>query len=671
MPKQESWMVIILFLCLGFFFQYSRLRELPKTVHPWAQSDRYALALGFLNNDFNLLKPETYLMNREFPHNFKKAANNSITSVNLPLHEYFIAFIMKLVGSKSIGVFQLYNLFFSLIGLFALFKIGRIAGLSFLSALSIPLFLNLSPIFLIYQVSTLGVINTLSMVFLALYFYLLFRKHQKFKHFLFSISLFTLATLIRSTALIPFIAVILSELIRSLVNKNFYGTELVAILLAFGALWAHYYYMNLHMVYHYGSVFLYYLVPARDLAEMKEILQTAYDLWRFHYFSLPQWILLFLVFLTGSYLLFKQKKLSSRLTTLGLLALLSSGGYALFSIAMFTKFRHHDYYLLDTLYIPVFLLSILFVRFLETKLAAKKKLSAAFFLFLFVAFFMAGKNHQAKAIESKPWLNTEEVIQDYKAIAKKLDSLQIPKEAKVLIVGAENAPNLPLLLLDRKGYILRWRNKTEMQNVLNWKYDYLLFRKQHFFNHYYDAWPDFLNHFEVVDKSQEVVVAKASDSLHQYKKSDFISLGEYETWKSFSLDLKQPDEAWSGIIVNQESQGIVSNENEFALTFETKAEAIQNSSIWLQYSFELLAEDSLSQAEVNLAVIDRNGEVPLYKPFTLSGFIKVKDQWNKVEIIKQFEIPNGAETLKIYFWNRGKERFLYRKVELQLLKKRS
>lgn len=670
-PKQENGILLILFLCLGFFYQFNRIGKLPITAHPWAQSDKYALALGFLNNDFNFLKPETFLMNREFPHNFKKPADNSITSVNFPFHEFMVALLMKVMQNNSIGVFQLYNYIFSFIGLFALFKISRFMGISFLGSLSITIFTNLSPIFLIYQVSTLGIINTLSLVLLAIYFYLLFRKQLAFKFFFISFTLFTLACLIRSTALIPFIAIMITELFRSIANKKFYLLEFICVLASFTALWAHYQYMNLHMVYHYGSVFLYYLVPAKNLAEIKEISKIALEQWGLHYFSISQWISLITIVIIGLFLLFKQKQLSNRLTTLSLIAIFSFGGYFLFSIAMFTKFKEHDYYLLDTLYIPIILLLIIFLQQIEKNLVKRKTRYIIVTLPLLTSMLIEGKQTQAKAIENKPWLHTNEIIEDYKEASKKLDDLEISKAAKVLVIGAENCPNLPLTLLNRKGYILRWKTKEELENVLQWDYDFLLFRKQHFFTYYYDLWPDFLNHFEILEKKDNVVIAKPTKNHYAYKKEDFIDYKDYELISEYSLSIDNPSSEWSKIQMDSNRFGVVNHQDEFGLTFELDISLYQNNPVWLNFSFELFSVDSLEQAEVDLAVVDKEGNTPFYQPFTLSRHQKTRERWNMIQIMKQFQLPNHSKRIKLYFWNRGNEEFQYRNVKLTLHKKKS
>jgi len=664
----EHWIIIGTFLCLSFFLQANRLNQLPKAVHPWAQSDRYALALGFLANDFNLLQPETHLLNREFPDNFKKPSKSAVTAVNFPLHEYLVALLMKGIGSRSIAVFRIYNLLFSIIGLFALFKIGRLIGLSFLSSLFVVLFLYFSPIYLIYQVSTLGIVNTLSLVFLSLYLYLLFRKRRKLLYFVSSIAVITLASLIRSTAMIPFIAVLLTEVFRSLQNRKFYLLEFVVTLAAFGLLWVHYYYMNLHMVYQHGSVFLYYLVPAKSWAEALEILQTAYELWALHYWSAIQWFLLLIFIPFGLALFFKSGQLNERLKNIGLPAFFSLGGFLLFSIAMLTKFRDHDYYVLDTFAIPIILFLIVCFRLIETQFKVKRRLFGALYCLLTIVLFVEGKNSMAHALKVKPWQNTPALIADYRQAALKMEELNIEKDAKVLVVGAEFAPNLPLILLNRKGYILRWQSKEEMQNVINWDFDYLLFRKTHFFTYYHPKWKDFINHFKLLSVGQEVVIAEPTDSLYSYSKKDFMEGENMTLWYEEELKLERPSDHWSGIYLTEEKDGKVNLENEFALTFDKKIDFETNSKISLFFSADIFSHDSLKKAEVVVTTLNQAGNTMVYKTYPLNSFSFNQNQWNPIEVNTSFHINAETHRLKLYFWNQAGESFSYKNVHLMIRK---
>ena len=670
-PKYENAVFLAVFLCLGFFFQFNRFDQLPTAIHPWAQSDRYALAKGFLNNNFNLLKPETFLMNREFPHNFKKAENNSITAVNLPLHEYVIAIIMKLLNSESIWIFRLYNFLFSYLGLFALFKSCRLLKLSFLSSILVVSLLFFSPVFLIYQVTTLGIINTLSLVFVSLYWYLKFQQSNNWKHFYISLSILTVASIIRSTAFVPFVAILITELIKSIYLKKFYWQVIPILILSLGALGLHYYYMSLHMVYHYGSVFLYYIVPATSYQEAFMILKRSRELWFFHYFSASQWFLLISIILLGLFLLFRKKRqLTKSFTLLGIFSVFCLGGYLLFSVAMLTKFKDHDYYVLDSVLIPILLMAFFFMKQIDAFVKQKRVFSNLAILTLVSIMAVNANKTVAKAIEPKSWQNTVELIDAYQEARNNLDELKVAKNAKVLVVGAEYSPNLPLLLLDKKGYVLRWQDSTEMEHVLDWDYDYLLFSKLHYFDNYHELNKGFLNHFEILSKKGEVVIAQKSKERQSYQIEDFISQENFTLHFSDSIGQNTDKDFWLHYKFLENGNGFIEAIDEFGLTYERTIEFQKTSNLQIDFKFSYKGLKPNSISEIVVFYQNKlNPQNKYYKIYKLNQFELEEEGWRTAKLLVNLKAFEGDGLFKVYIWNRSQDSIEYKNVKLNLFKR--
>ena len=59
--KLETIGLGIVIIGFGLTFQYKYLNEFPSHIHAWAQADRYALSLGFLENGLDFFKPQTYI----------------------------------------------------------------------------------------------------------------------------------------------------------------------------------------------------------------------------------------------------------------------------------------------------------------------------------------------------------------------------------------------------------------------------------------------------------------------------------------------------------------------------------------------------------------------------------------------------------------------------------
>jgi len=91
MRKKKSLVVISFIILVGVLFHWKNINEFPSYTHAWAQADRYAISLGFLDNNLNFFKPQTYILNHQFPHNFKVPSENGVTAVDFPIHDFIPA----------------------------------------------------------------------------------------------------------------------------------------------------------------------------------------------------------------------------------------------------------------------------------------------------------------------------------------------------------------------------------------------------------------------------------------------------------------------------------------------------------------------------------------------------------------------------------------------------
>ena len=53
LKKKQNSIVFLSLIVLAFVFQFKYLNEFPSFIHAWSQSDRYAIAIGFINNNFD------------------------------------------------------------------------------------------------------------------------------------------------------------------------------------------------------------------------------------------------------------------------------------------------------------------------------------------------------------------------------------------------------------------------------------------------------------------------------------------------------------------------------------------------------------------------------------------------------------------------------------------
>ena len=175
--KHIKLICLLLFIVgVGSVIQYKYLNEFPSHTHAWAQADRYAIANRFLENGFNFFKPETYVLNHQFPDNFKSPSNNSITAVDFPIHDYIVSLIMYITKTYEPFIFRLYMLLWSFLGLFYLGKISQEITKSYFKATLVLIIAMTSPIFCYYQAGFLPTIPTLSCIIIGYFYHLKYLK---------------------------------------------------------------------------------------------------------------------------------------------------------------------------------------------------------------------------------------------------------------------------------------------------------------------------------------------------------------------------------------------------------------------------------------------------------------------------------------------------------------
>lgn len=481
--KRPDSIVLVSIIVLSFILQFKYINEFPSFIHAWSQSDRYAIAIGFINNNFDFFHPESLIMNPQYPDWWETAYKTSITAVDFPINEYIIAIIMKLSGTTSPWTFRLFTLLYSLIGLFYLYKVARLLTNQFSKSILITFFAATSPVFVYYQSGFIPGITALSNVIIGIYLYLTYIKDKKIKYFYLSVFFLTLATLIRSSFAIPIVAVFSFEFLRIIKKETIIVTKILPVFLSVLSVIS-YYAWNSYLRQHYGSMFLNELLYPESIEQAKSLLSDAFFRWRFQYFSETHyWIFLFCLVVAIGFIIFNKIKRKNNPTTNNHLSLwIFNGiwllGCILFSVAMLKQFTHHDYYFLDTFYLPLMFLFILILKIIPDFSNKKISLITGILVFLIlIPLIVNGVNQQ----KSRRGYDERvcETISDFNGSAKFLDSLVVSKDAKILVINAY-PQNTPFILMKRKGFVLMWPERDLILKVYN-GIGIILFFKTHIF----------------------------------------------------------------------------------------------------------------------------------------------------------------------------------------------
>ena len=479
MNKKQVVIIWGILLGLSLLMYSNNINQPLKGRHSWAQADHYAITLQFLEKDADFFHPKTYCLNPQFQPtkasekldywNYSLANPEGITAIDFPIHHYLIATCMKLFGTSSPLVSKCYFLLLSLLGLFYLSKTTFLLSNSFFYSCFILVFAFLSPMFSFYATGFLPSSAALSLLFIASYWFVKYQKNAQFKHFTIAIFFITLAALTRFPFVIYILALLGTCLFLYFFQKKkrykIFFTTLIGLFVVMG----YFSYNKFYLSENFGSNFLNYPMPAKSFSAFFTSISGTihHEVWRYftpiHYAILAYlgWILI------KNRANITQLKTSSFtnihliITTLGVIA---------YSYLMILQFVAHDYYLLDTFFpIILFWMIACFPLLPIEKIKTQKKL---LLVLLISGIFFQQFIYQIgyKAREKDP---LEITRKNFENSDKILDSLKIPKSAKILLIDSKS-PNLAFTQMKRKGFCVMKVNRKTLQQSFNWKFDYII-----------------------------------------------------------------------------------------------------------------------------------------------------------------------------------------------------
>lgn len=669
----RNYLAVSFIVFFGLIFQLKYINEFPSFIHAWAQSDRYALSLGFVDNNLNFFKPKTFVMNHQFPDDWKMPTNTTITAVDFPIHDYIPAVFMKISGVNSVSVFRIYILLYSFIGLFFLFKLSYLQTNEFGKSIFIVLFAATSPVFVYYQSGFLPSIPSLSNAIIAVYFYLKHLKESDKNNFRMSIAFLTLATLSRTTLGIVLFAIFCLEFLKFIRGENKIKHKIIPVALSVVSIGSYYFYNN-YLRQIYGSIFLNQFLPATSFKEAKEIIKEVYKNWAFQYFSIFHYLILFLSFITAFLFVFKNKiKITRETGQFCLLILIVFIGYCAFAVIMLKQFPAHDYYFLDTFFLPIVLFFVVVMSFIP------KSDVRYFTLYSFIILFLLGIPLIVNAINSQHnrrntgyWDRTTATINNFKDSDIFLDSLKIKSNAKVLVIDAY-APNIPFILMKRKGYAIISTSKENIQIALKWNYDYIVIQNDFFVSDIYAAYPEIVSRIKkIADNGKISVCTLADDTINQ----TLIGFLEIEnkvpafqriiTFDTIPDPLWQNTQSTSKAYHSAYNAGYVTQDMTYGLTYKTKQLKLiteRNSILLFSAYFQT---DTLNDCEIVVS-INSKGQNVYYKSYNLKGILKENSAWERSDLL--FNIPridSDDYEFGIYIYNTGENNLLIDDVTFKI-----
>ena len=478
------WMLaLLLIIAAGVYTQYPYMHEFPSFIHAWSQSDRYAIALGFVNNDLDLFHPETYIYNKQFPDWWNYAYENTVTSVDFPFLEYIVAIMMKITGITSPWIFRICTFAIALLGMFFLYKLTLLLTKDWIKSLLVTAFAMTSPVYAYYFNGFIPGIPALTFAIIALYFYFKYYEVNCSKSFILSMLFITLSVLIRSSFAVIYVALLCFEFLRFLRKESIFRDKIIPVVSSMILILA-YYLWNKHLAAQNGTLFLSDLMPANDWNDFWERMTITKDNWMFHYFGKIHYYS-FTAILLISLVYICVKKLKNNLNAEHeksvspiLLVIIMLFGYVLFTIAMARQFSNHDYYFIDTYFLPLLLLFMLILRVFPMTDCNCKCLTSLIISTVLIVFMLKNVNEMQQKRRAKYWgIASERTIKNFQDSERFLDSMNVSKDAKILTLYAY-PQNTPFILMNRKGYTLMNEKDLSLETAISFDYDYVIIENE-------------------------------------------------------------------------------------------------------------------------------------------------------------------------------------------------
>lgn len=663
--KKEILFLSFILLALSVLFYHNTISLFPAYMHSWTQSDRYALALGFLNNGFDFFHPET----------FNQMTVDGITRVDFPINDYIVAIFMKLFGTTAPIVFRIYTLLVSIMGLIYLYLLAKKITASEIKSLLVVLFVFLSPIYMYYQDGFIPTIPALSFTFIAYYYYFSYTNTESKKQFCLAILFFALAALVRMPFIIFLMSVFVQQAFLILKEKRIKKFEFLIFCIGFGMIIGYFFY-NLHLYRIYGTIFLDHLTSPKNFSELYEILTEMYQHWCFHYFTIWHYLLLIIVLALALLALLKRRMIEEENKKYWFQLFITFCGTSVYFLAMAKQYYDHDYYFLDSFFTPIVLLFLFSIRSIRVEKYVFKIVFAAGTLVFAVLAGISAQKIQDERYRTFSWDRVETTRQNFIGSEEFLDKNGIPKDAKMLVIDAYSY-NVPLILMNRKGYTVHQTVRDDAAFAMFWaKWDYVVIQDVFLVSDVLKYYPIVSYMIEPIAGNGKITVYKKSKEFRKKPVSYLLNINKKSVVYTTRIDFDSRTEkdhfgdVWNikNVPEYETKAAVLDSATEYGVAFTIEAKELKEAgSLTLSVSSDILLK---GDSEIQLVAIITNGEKTKgFQSHKLRDYYKPSDAIQNGQFyfaLQQF--TNEKDVLSVYFWNPGKNAMLYDNFEIVIYK---
>jgi hypothetical protein len=643
--------LFLILTLLSLFFYWHTISLPPSFIHAWTQSDRYAISLKFLENGFDIFHPQT----------FNLSTIDGITSVDLPIHEFIVAILMKLFGTTNPTIFRLYVLLISFIGYFYLYKLSfKILKSSFWSYF-VVIFTFTLPIITYYQSSFLPSSTSFSLCIIGYYYYHKYKETIKNNNLWKAIFFITLAALSRSPFNIFLFAILCKEVLLSLKHNSINPKKYLPFLIGYTCIISYQLYKN-YITQKYGTQFLTTIKPATTLTDSTEITIDVFKRWKLQLFTYGHYAVFILLVISS----FFKKNISkdfvkkSLFIDVGILI----AGFVIYYLLMANQFIAHEYYFIDSFYI-IAVLAIMALCCNPYLLHLSNMIFKIAAIIFIGAFIYQSQKLQKEKYSFQFWDTAEMSRKNYEKATLLLDSIGIPKNAKLLLPYATTT-SYALMQLGRNGYTVIDGTYEKIKKAMNLNYDYIVTEDRLLASETVYHYPNFLNEVTRIggngkisifkkEGTDSLDIAKAIGSNNIYSlRQHFDSVIDTQNWdkiKNYASDFHSPPLC-----------AVIDNNDEFGPTVQLIRDKKVNKLLFEGY---FKTEYLFEPIKIVVTLYSKEQQT-YYWEYDMQP--NILNEWCRYQCL--FFLPkaiNNNELMKVFIWNPNQQRILVDDISITFL----
>lgn len=444
--RASNLFFIIFLLILAYVYDFNHILFLePQSVHMWRQSDCLSFALNYYMEHRGFFEPAI---------NYIGVKGNGQTISDFPLIYFIVGKIWQFTGQHEI-IFRGIVLLIFFTGLFFLYRTLIKLFEDRLWAMLIPIMMFTSPVLTYYSSSFLMEIPSLSIVFIGWYFFFRFYRTGQNKWLWITMIIFTLAGLLKVSALLSYFALLGLFVFEWLHIFSFRKDRpvfpeprkaILPFLTVIAVISAWFVFVTTYNNAHNRDFFLVGILPIWEMtsAEIKFKLHEIATHWIFHNF--PGYFQLLIVLFWIAMTIFPQK--NNR--TFYYLNIVLAIGVVMYLLLFFQVVAGHDYYWIN-LYILLLMTTVSFGYFLKTNFPRAFKWGKLVFVILLIFNVIYAKNRVDERYHGAYMDYYNLYMKDFSSVKEYNRKLGIKREDLVISIP-DGTINASLYLMDQKGW---------------------------------------------------------------------------------------------------------------------------------------------------------------------------------------------------------------------------